>query len=226
MYSKYLGELEQLNEAKEYKYQPKTKKELQDLVYDESVDLSLIDTRLITDMSNLFNSVDRDITGIKNWDVSNVVNMNSTFYKCWFNDKTVDLSKWDTRKVKTMDQMFSRCDTRFKISGWNTQNVESMSYMLSFNTTFNSDLSILNVKKVKNFSGMFYNANINQKIIKSIADMWSLKGSINCEEMFKDYKGNISNIDFSKWDLSKGKSKNMFDGVKIDYSNYPKGIKV
>ena len=60
------------------KYSPKTKRELQELIKDESIYLGDIDTSLITDMSNLFDGSHvyrRDFSGIESWDVSNVVNM-------------------------------------------------------------------------------------------------------------------------------------------------------
>ena len=53
------------------KFQPKTKEELKELVDNLEINLGDIDTSLITDMSDLFNSTDRkDFSGIEAWDVS------------------------------------------------------------------------------------------------------------------------------------------------------------
>ena len=68
-----------------YKYFPKTKKELKDIIIKRikakgnEVDLNDIDVSKITDMSDLFGGTDfnGDISG---WDVSNVTDMNAMFY--------------------------------------------------------------------------------------------------------------------------------------------------
>ena len=54
------------------KYTPQTKKELQKLVNDLSINLGNIDTSKITDMSYLFFDTQReDCSGIEKWDGSN-----------------------------------------------------------------------------------------------------------------------------------------------------------
>ncbi|EAI7252242.1 BspA family leucine-rich repeat surface protein [Campylobacter lari] len=63
-------------------YHPKTKDELKELIEDE-INLKDIDTRFITDMSELFkNSTRSDFKGLKYWDVSNVKSMASMFEGC------------------------------------------------------------------------------------------------------------------------------------------------
>ena len=60
---------------------PKTKSELKALVENPKVNLGEIDTRLITDMSELFvDSTRIDFSGIETWNVSNVKNMGSMFH--------------------------------------------------------------------------------------------------------------------------------------------------
>lgn len=50
------------------KHQPKTKAELQELVKNKSINLGEIDVSLITDMSELFYSSEREyFSGIKIW---------------------------------------------------------------------------------------------------------------------------------------------------------------
>ena len=61
-------------------FQPKTKSELKALVENPKVNLGEIDTRLITDMSELFRESSRkDFSGIETWNVSNVTNMSYMF---------------------------------------------------------------------------------------------------------------------------------------------------
>ncbi|MCV3410714.1 DUF285 domain-containing protein [Campylobacter lari] len=126
-------------------YHPKTKDELKELIEDE-INLKDIDTRFITDMSELFkNSTRSDFKGLKYWDVSNVKNMASMFEGCEnFNQ---DLSSWDISKVKNMDFMFENC------------------------VNFNQDLSNWDTSKVDYMHKMFRNCH---KLDKSIAQKWKL----------------------------------------------------
>ena len=96
-----------------YNYHPKTKKELQDLLNQliekrgNEGDFNDIDTSKIKDMSELFDNIDnRDkFNGdISNWDVSNVVNMNSMFYKCESFNRS--LANWNVSNVTNMEFMF------------------------------------------------------------------------------------------------------------------------
>ena len=96
----------------DYKYFPKTKKELQDIITrrieqeGNEVDLNDIDVSNITDMSGLFKGTDFN-GNISNWDVSNVTNMIGMFYKCTsFNQ---DISNWDVSNVKYAHFIFSHC---------------------------------------------------------------------------------------------------------------------
>ncbi|MBF7041973.1 DUF285 domain-containing protein [Campylobacter volucris] len=126
-------------------YHPKTKDELKELIKDE-VNLKDIDTRFITDMSELFkNSTRSDFKGLEYWDVSNVKNMASMFECCEnFNQ---DLSSWNISKVKNMDFMFENC------------------------VNFNQDLSNWDTSKVDYMHKMFKNCH---KLDKNIAQKWKL----------------------------------------------------
>ena len=97
----------------EYKYFPKTKKELRNIIEQRieqegnKVDLNDIDVSKITDMSFIFSEL-LDFNGnVSNWDVSNVVDMRYMFYECQkFNQ---DISEWDISNVKNMTNMFRGC---------------------------------------------------------------------------------------------------------------------
>ena len=76
----------------EYKYFPKTKEELKDIIEKRikeegnEVDLNDIDVSNIKDMSQLFARKDFN-SDISNWDVSNVTDMQDMFYNCPIKEK-------------------------------------------------------------------------------------------------------------------------------------------
>ena len=117
----------------QYSYVPETKKELKEIIterlnQDPDVDLNDIDVSNITDMSNLFSTLDPHNIDISKWDVSNVKNMSGMFQHCYnFNS---DLSKWDVSKAKDMSLMFDGC-AKFKsdLSNWDVSKVEDMRWM-------------------------------------------------------------------------------------------------
>ena len=101
-----------------YKYFPETKKELQDLInqlikergYDG--DFNDIDTSEITDMSDLFDGIEKFNGDISNWDVSNVTDMKYMFF--WCDSFNKDISNWDVSKVKYNENMFFNCSIEEK----------------------------------------------------------------------------------------------------------------
>ena len=103
----------------EYKYHPQTKEELieniKECFSNDDYDLNYIDTRAITDMSNLFNinfynpiiNNKTNNINISKWNVSNVINMKLMFNG--FENFNCDLSGWDVSNVEDMNSMFSFC---------------------------------------------------------------------------------------------------------------------
>ena len=122
------------NKASEYKYFPKDKNELKDilrerLLSDPNADLNDIDVSNVTDMSYLFFQLDPHNIDISEWDVSNVENMNSMFNGCVnFN---CDISNWDVSKVEDMNYMFFGCK-KFKCKGLEYFSFNAVSFCFSF----------------------------------------------------------------------------------------------
>lgn len=107
-------------------------------------------------LSNIFSKQENKIKvkrylefeNISNWDVSNVINMSSMFYKSKFNG---DLSNWDVSKVVDMAMMFSYSEfNNNSISHWDVSNVENM-FLMFDESKFNGNISNWNISKVKYF---------------------------------------------------------------------------
>lgn len=68
------------------KYKPTNREELKALCDDKNIYLGDIDTSLIADMSELFDSSygssRKDFSGVESWDVSNVEMMDGMFVSC------------------------------------------------------------------------------------------------------------------------------------------------
>lgn len=219
-----------------YKYFPKTKSELKEILYTRIVNegwgcnLNDIDVSRIEDMSKLFSgNYDKFNGDISEWDVSNVWNMEGMFKENM--DFDGDLSKWKVHNVMNMSCMFFGSAFNGDISKWNVKNVMDMTHMFC-NSKFNGDLSKWNVSKVEDMAYMFYgagkfNGDISRWNVSNVNNMswmfafsvfdgniskWDVSNVTNMEGMFKEsqFNGNISD-----WDVSNVENMNfMFMGAK------------
>lgn len=127
-----------------YNYNPKTPDELKEIIKkryddlgpgtnDEPIDFNDIGVSQITsffDTKNqvgIFEKTKFEYIDVSSWDVSNVINMNSTFRSCQFL-KELDLSNWNVSNVTNMGGMFTECKIlkKLDLSTWNVSNVEDM----------------------------------------------------------------------------------------------------
>ena len=177
-------------------FAPQTKAELQKLVDDLSINLGDIDTSKITDMSYLFHNTPRtDFSGIENWDVSNVRDMESMFaFAEAFNQP---IRNWDVSKVENMTSMFYYAKSfNQDLSKWNVSKVESMACMFKGAESFNQPIGNWDVSNVAKMNGMFYEAKAFNQDISG----WNVGNVKDMRYMF--YEAKTFNQDLSDWDLS------------------------
>ena len=130
--------------VRRYEYYPKTKEELKDIIEDitnkhkndKIIDLNIIDTSKIKDMSDLFIE-NKHNYNISEWDVSHVKNMSGMFYDSNFNN---DISQWDVSNVTTMFAMFKDSQFNQDISNWNVSKVKDFRFMFT-DSAFKQDLT-------------------------------------------------------------------------------------
>lgn len=135
-----------------------------------SIVLNANSTRLFSGCSKL-----TDLTGLADWNTSNVTNMNQMFYGCSSLTDLSPLAKWNVSNVTNMSYMFMKCPIAdiTSIKGWNVSNVTDISAMF-YDCPSLTDLTGLaywNVSKVTKMSSTFYGCSKLQKIgIPSIAN--------------------------------------------------------
>ena len=157
------------SKTKLYKYHPKTRDELVDIILgivkkngygtkDNPIDLNCIDTSNIDNMSFLFDKLSklRDLKyfDVSDWNVSNVKSMNAMFKNSGFNG---DLSRWNTRSLEETEFMFDDCRFDGDISNWDMSNVKRMQYMFAHSdfSNQNGNINKWNVSKDADKGSMF-----------------------------------------------------------------------
>ena len=112
----------------------------------------------VTNMRSMFSNCTglSDLSGLAKWDVGNVTNMNSLFSGCTGLSDLSGLANWDVSSVTSMCYLFSNCTSLSNLSGlanWNVGNVTDMSGLFSRCTRL-SDLSALAKWAVGNVTSM------------------------------------------------------------------------
>ncbi|WP_238543710.1 BspA family leucine-rich repeat surface protein [Mycoplasma yeatsii] len=136
------------------------------------------------------------ISGLENWDTSNVTDMSRMFYKAKsFNQPLGD--KFNTSKVTDMSYMFYEAKSFNQSLNWNTENVNNMKYMFYSAKKFNQNIGRWNTENVNDMEAMFTSANVFNQPIGN----WNTSNVTNMRSMFSnayDFNQNIS-----EWNTSK-----------------------
>ncbi|MDQ0568158.1 BspA family leucine-rich repeat surface protein, partial [Mycoplasma yeatsii] len=113
----------------------------------------------ITSISNMFEGWgSRQLTAIesiKNWNTTNVVEMNEVFKGSWIYQQDL---KWDTQNVTSMKSMFEDSWFDGDISSWDIRKVTDMSKMFHKADWFNRSISSWQIDSLKDMSNMFNGA--------------------------------------------------------------------
>lgn len=126
-----------------------------------SMDLSNLDTSLVTSMYNTFdNCTSMTEIDVSSFDVSSVTNMERTFYRC-NGATTINVSGWDVSSVTTMKEMFWSCTVlaNLDLSSFNVKNVTTM-YNMFYNCKAITvlDFSNFDTQNLTDTYGMLYSA--------------------------------------------------------------------
>ena len=189
-----------------------------------SIDVSIWDTREVTDMAGIFSGCEKlESIDVGSWNTEKVTEMRSMFNNCK-ELTTIDVSSWETELVTDMSRIFNGCEKleSIDVGNWNTENVKDISYMFHDCTKLTQiDVSSWNTENVTTMEGLFWNC--NKLTTLDVAD-WKTEKVINMSEVFYDCS-NLETLDVSKWDTSEVTSMaNMFNNctelMEIDVSNW------
>ena len=104
------------------------------------------------------------IEGLETWDVSNAIDLSGMFSQC-INLKSVNVSKWNLKKVKSTLAMFFKCRNLMKIDGIDTWEFAHNSRIDMWNMFYDccnlKDIGDIEYwgKVTGNIDKMFYNCN-------------------------------------------------------------------
>lgn len=159
-----------------------------------------------------------DISGVENWDASNVKDMSGLFNGAKSLSAALDIRNWDTSNVTDMSYMFSGASSLMfvDVSNWDTSNVTNMTSMFQVGNSYMGDgqlreingLGDLNVSNVTDMTCMFYGAG---QMTNYDISRWNVSKVESMNHMFCD-NNNLVSLDLSQWDVSNVKTMYcMFD---------------
>ncbi|MGO3810456.1 BspA family leucine-rich repeat surface protein [Mesonia sp.] len=174
------------------------------------------DLSQVTDISRMFSGDGMTMNApLNNWDVSNVIDMNSMFNGAI--DFNQPLNNWDVSNVTNMKGMFGHASSfNQDISNWDVSNVTDMTGMFAGANVFDQPLNNWDVSNVTSmgdelgyiigYGGMFEAANAFNQDLSN----WNVSNVQNFGSMFAS--ADAFNQDLSSWDVSSATTMaRMFD---------------
>jgi len=159
------------------------------------------DVSNVTDMYEMFSLASAFNQDISAWNVANVTDMNHMFYHATAFNQNIGI--WNVSNVTDMDNMFNGAVAfNQNIGSWIVEKVTDMNYMFYGATVFNQNIGSWDVSEVTNMRNMFYNATAFNQNIGS----WNVSKVTNMSAMF--YNADAFNQDIGDWDV--GEVTSMF----------------
>lgn len=192
----------------------------------KSIDMSEIDTTYVTNMSNMFTSVNvnvdlckmntsnvRDMHGMFSWaempsidvsclDTSNVTNMSEMFELT--HASTINMSGMNTSSVINFHSMFTNSHaTSLDVSSFNTSNATDMGFMFSRTAaTTIKGLENFDTSNVDTFSNMFAYSKATSLNLSNFTSKkaWSMGGMFGNSELTEVDLSGFTKPDYWYWD--------------------------
>ena len=182
-----------------------------------TLDVSLLDTIGVQDMSNMFSATTQwqteltKVIGLDKLNTGNVLYMDEMFYRT--NIQELNLSNFDTGKVLYMNRMFGGSQAHtINTEGFNTVNVVDMEGMFSETLADELDVSSFNTAKVTDMQSMFEDSQATN--IKGLTNLTTTK-VVTMANMFRNAKA--VTIQTSHFDTANVEDMSgMFAGVIAD----------
>ena len=170
-----------------------------------SIDLSVLDTSEVTNMSNMFSAcISLTSLDVSNFDTSKVIDMSDMFDQCYMLT-SLDLRNFNTSEVIDMSSMFSACIslTSLDVSNFDTSKVIDMSDMFrraDFDSMHIEKINVSNfdTSKVIDMSDMFAGCSSLTSLDVSNFDTSKV---INMSDMFSECSS-LTSLDVSNFDTS------------------------
>ena len=170
-----------------------------------------VDTSKVENVYRMFYKNQVKTLNLNNFDISKIKSMNNIFEKC--NVLTsLNISNWDTSNVTSMSQMFYGCSslTSLDVSNWNTSNVTNMGGIFGGCSSLTSlDVSHFNTSNVTDLSSMFSGCS---SLTSLDVSHFNTSNVTDLSSMFSDCKS-LTFLDISHFNTSKVTSMfEMFSG--------------
>ena len=166
------------------------------------------DVSNVTSMRNMFEGCSglTDLTGLSGWNVSQVMYMNYMFQNCSKLTDLTGLASWKASKVTNMSYMFNGCSSLTALtalSGWTVSSVTDMSYMFKGCSSL-TDLTALSGWNVSNVKNMNYMfQNCSKLTDLTPLEHWSVYSVTSMSYMFSGCSGLTALTGLASWKASK-----------------------